>query len=616
MGSRIPDGEATSLNPATVVHCPECGTGVLATPDATVAVCSKCKAAFSPWGLPTKPPPASSEAVSQRPGDSLVGTMLGGRRMLRVIGKGGMGTVYEADDAARGRVAVKVLPPELARDEAFVARFRREAAVLAGLSHPNLVEVFERGQDGERCYFVMEFVRGESLRKALERGPLPWRDALRITRDVLAGLGFAHGRGVVHRDLKPENVILEADGRARLLDFGLSRIVRGEASEDLSRLTRTNVVLGTYEYMAPEQRLGSTSVDERSDLYALGVILYEMLTGSLPLGRFEPASAMRPGVPASLDPVIHRALAGAIKDRYPSAAAFREALDASEADPRPGPAAAPMPPPVPAGTVPSTVRLTAAHRVLRHVEVIAACDRVFGILLLLFGLGALGISGSFFGGLHGTIWRWTGSASVLFIVGGALLMKQGHRLAAMAPGAREAQVTASIFLLVAIPPIGTALGIYGLTVLTSGAARDAFRLGRPDLRAALLQSGVAEVRPAHAPPRRRTLRENVQWFAVRFAVASLAALLFYRWQHTWWSNVWLGDHVGPGESTDMLVGMSLLTGFVTTVLLRIIGFFRTLLLAAVAIAFYLFANSQSLESTFHLRTSLSPIRALERVLER
>ena len=364
MGRRILANEATRVNSATTVHCPACGTGVLAAPDATAAVCARCKTAFSPWGLPTAPPrsPIAAASPATADGDALISTTLGGRRLLRVLGRGGMGTVYEAEDPARGRVAVKVLPPHLARDDAFVTRFRREAAVLAGLSHPNLVEVFERGQDGDRCYFVMEFVRGESLRKALERGPLPWRDALRIARDVLAGLGFAHGRGVVHRDLKPENVILEADGRARLLDFGLSRIVRGEAADDLSRLTRTNVVLGTYEYMAPEQRLGSNAVDERSDLYALGVILYEMLTGSLPLGRFEPASVLRPGVPVSLDAVINRALAGLAKDRHPSAAAFREALDAAETDPRAVASGAALPAAVPVGTVPSSLRLTAAHK--------------------------------------------------------------------------------------------------------------------------------------------------------------------------------------------------------------------------------------------------------------
>ncbi len=601
MGSRVIPGEATSVMNATTVHCPACGTGVLALPDATAAVCARCKTAFSPWGLPTMPPPGSASAVTPpATGDSLVGTTLGVRRLLRVIGKGGMGTVYEAEDPARGRVAVKVLPPHLARDDGFVTRFRREAAVLAGLSHPNLVEVFERGQDGDRCYFVMEYVRGESLRKALERGPLPWRDALCITRDVLSGLGFAHGRGVVHRDLKPENVILEADGRARLLDFGLSRIVRGEAAEDLSRLTHTNVVLGTYEYMAPEQRLGSQLVDERSDLYALGVILYEMLTGSLPLGRFEPASVLRPGVPGSLDAVINRALAGTTQGRHPSAAAFREAIDAAEANPAAGPSGVGLPAAVPVGTVPSSTRLTAAHKVLRHVEVLAACDRVFGMLLILFGFGALGMTGTFFGNRSLAIWPWTGSASVLFVIGGLLLLKQGHRMSAMRPGAREGQVTASIFLMVALPPIGTALGIYGLAVMTTGAARDAFRLGVPDLRAALLQSGIADVESASAKPRKRTLRDNVQWFAVHVAISSLLALLFYRWQQTFHRPV--GAYGGPyvAEDTGMLVWISLFTGAVMAMLHRLIGLPRAILLVSVGVAFYLFTNSTSLSDALRL----------------
>ena len=594
MGKRVIPREAPGGMNATTVHCPTCGTGVLATPDATAAVCTRCKTAFSPWGLPTMPPSSSSVTPVVPPvtGDPLVGTTLGGRRLLRVIGKGGMGTVYEAEDPARGRVAVKVLPPNLARDEAFVARFRREAAVLAGLSHPNLVEVFERGQDGERCYFVMEYVRGESLRKALERGPLAWRDALRVTRDVLSGLGFAHGRGVVHRDLKPENIILEADGRARLLDFGLSRIVRGEAAEDLSRLTRTNVVLGTYEYMAPEQRLGSQLVDERSDLYALGVILYEMLTGSLPLGRFEPASVLRPGIPASLDAVINRALAGATQGRHPSAAAFREAIDVAEGNPAANPSGVGLPAAVPVGTVPTSSRLAAAHQVLRHVEVLAACDRVFGLILVLFGLGISSFAPGWFGwSPRGSTWTWLSSSSVLFIIGGAMLMKQGRRLADMRPRAREGQVTASIFLLVALPPIGTALGIYGLIVMTTGAARDAFRLGVPDLRAALLQSGIAEVVPAAQKATHKSLRQNVQWFAVHIAVSSLLALLFYRWQHTFYSHY--SGNVFE-ENSGELVGMSVLTGAGVAVLHRAIGFFRVALLVGVAISFYLFANHTSL----------------------
>ena len=163
---------------------------------------------------------------------------------------------------------------------------------------------------------------------------------------MLSGLGYAHGRGVVHRDLKPENVLLDDDGRARLVDFGLSRIVRGEAAEDLSRLTRTNVILGTYEYMAPEQRLGAPDVDDRADLYALGVILYEMLTGALPLGRFEPGERAAPRRPRRArrrrPPRRSRT---APKDRFPSAVAFREAIERAERSRRRPPPAAGVPPP-------------------------------------------------------------------------------------------------------------------------------------------------------------------------------------------------------------------------------------------------------------------------------
>ena len=249
------DGRA-AVKERTTVHCPDCGTAVDTDPDVSSVACSRCGSAFSPWSTPThaarpSPAPPPMPGAAPVPDDPLVGHALGGRQLLRVIGRGGMGTVYEASDARRGRVAVKVLPADLAGDAQFVERFNREAAVLSGLSHPHLVEVYDRGQDGDRCYFVMEFVRGESLRRRLERGPLPWAEAIRVARDVLTGLGYAHGRGVIHRDLKPENVLLDDHDRARIVDFGLSRIVRGEAAGDLSRLTRTNVILGTYEYMAP-----------------------------------------------------------------------------------------------------------------------------------------------------------------------------------------------------------------------------------------------------------------------------------------------------------------------------------------------------------------------------
>ncbi len=507
----------------TTVHCPDCGAAVPTTADATAVACPACRTAFSPWGLPTAArPPVSSVGGAPSPApdgfaapasDDLTGTVLDGRRLVRVIGRGGMGTVYEAEDRARGRVAVKVLPLALSGDRAFVERFRREAKVLASLSHPHLVEVLDRGEDHGRCFFVMEYVRGEGLRRLMERGPMPWRDALRVAREVLTGLGYAHGRGVVHRDLKPENVLLDDAGRARLVDFGLSRIVRGEAAEAVSRLTRTDVILGTYEYMAPEQRIGSPSVDDRADLYAVGVILYEMLTGQLPLGRFPPASELRPGTPEALDEVIHRALATAPTGRYPSAVAFREAIERAErlasspTAPRPAPAAAaaPLPGAGAAGpaALPDEVRVAQARRVLKHVDVLAAADRVIGVLMLLFFFGGVTLSrGDFVGGSPWFL-PWflpiAGTSSVVYLIAGFLFLKQGRRLSRLEPGSREGQVTASLFQLILFPPLGTALGLYGLVAMTRHPAHEAFALGRARLLGPVPPSPWTRPAPSASP---------------------------------------------------------------------------------------------------------------------
>ena len=482
---------------ATTVTCPGCAAAVAVGPDASTARCGGCGRSFAPWGKPTAvaaptPPPSPVDATADA--DPLVGTSLGGRRLVRVIGRGGMGTVYEALDERHGRVAVKVLPETLAADASFVSRFHREAKTLAGLSHPHIVEVLDRGREGDRFWFAMEFVRGESLRRPLERGPLPWREAARVASEVLSALSYAHGRGVVHRDLKPENVLLSADGRVRLVDFGLARIVRGEAAVDTARLTRTNVLLGTYEYMAPEQRTGSADVDERADLYAVGVILYETLTGALPIGRFDAPSELRPGCPPALDAVVHEALASKPADRFPSAVAFREALDAAVAAADASPAAAPAAAPaahasvaVPAGDEAET------RRVLRHVEIIAAGDRVLAVLLALTGAGLFGITVRHLVAFGGSAVLW---------VGAFLLWKQGAKLRDLRPGSREAQVTASILAGILFFPVGTVLGVYGLVTLTGDAARRVFREREARARGFARGDGVAAppVPPTPPPP--------------------------------------------------------------------------------------------------------------------
>ncbi|HQY65518.1 MAG TPA: serine/threonine-protein kinase, partial [Polyangiaceae bacterium] len=517
----------------TTVHCPDCGAAVPTTADATAVACPACRTAFSPWGLPTAaraPISSGVAALTPTPGgpttagpDDLTGTQLDGRRLVRVIGRGGMGTVYEAEDRARGRVAVKVLPLALSGDRSFVERFRREAKVLASLSHPHLVEVLDRGEDHGRCFFVMEYVRGEGLRRLMERGPMPWRDALRVAREILTGLGYAHGRGVVHRDLKPENVLLDDAGRARLVDFGLSRIVRGEAAEAVSRLTRTDVILGTYEYMAPEQRLGAPNVDDRADLYAVGVILYEMLTGQLPLGRFPPASELRPGTPEALDEVIHRALATAPTDRFPSAVAFREAIERAElrasspSVPKPaagGAAAAaaalPLAAPPPPALTSEEVRIAQARGVLKHVDVLAAADRVIGVLMLLFFFGGVTLARGDFAGGFPWFLPWflpiAGTSSVVYLIAGFLFLKQGRRLSRLEPGSREGQVTASLFQLILFPPFGTALGIYGLVTMTRHPAHEAFTLGRARLLGPVPPSPWTRPAPAASPT-----PESLRW---------------------------------------------------------------------------------------------------------
>jgi predicted Ser/Thr protein kinase len=425
-----------------------------------------------------------------------------------------MGRVYEAREASSGRrVALKVLPEDLAADPSFVRRFHREAKVLAALSHPHVVEVLEQGEDGGRLWFAMEYVRGENLRRRVEGGPLPPTEAVRIAAEVATALAYAHGQGVVHRDLKPENVLLDEDGRVRLVDFGLSRLRAPEAPEATTRLTRTDVILGTYEYMAPEQRRGERDLDGRADLFALGVILYEMLTGTLPLGRFAPASEAAPGVPRAVDAVVNRALAPDRKDRHASAEDFRLALlEAARSSDAPLPSTPPAP------------HDEDARRVLRHVEILSALDRVLGILLLLSVFGAASLFKVTLGG-----WLFRVSGLVL-IVGSVVFFKLGRRLGEMAPRSRENQVMASIVLLF-LPPLGTAMGIYGLLVLTTDRARRAFGLGR---RAFLPPRVVVERPVVSIPPAPR--RERPGFLLHLHLLAACGWLL-------WVALIWLDVRV-------------------------------------------------------------------------
>jgi serine/threonine-protein kinase len=259
----------------------------------------------------------------------VVGELIAGRYELEeLVGTGGMSSVYRAHDRLLERdVALKVLHEQFTADDDYVERFRREARSVAQLSHPNIVTVIDRGEQDGRQFIVFEYVDGENLKSLVEReGPLPEREAVSLTLQVARALGFAHEHGLVHRDVKPQNVLLNGDGGAKVTDFGIARSLDVHGG-----LTQTGTVLGTSDYIAPEQARGSR-VDAQSDIYSLGAVLYELLTGEVPFpgDNFvavamrhinEPVPSVRerrPDVSPRLDAVIRRAMAKDPRDRFGS----------------------------------------------------------------------------------------------------------------------------------------------------------------------------------------------------------------------------------------------------------------------------------------------------------
>lgn len=289
-------------------RCPACGTMY------DGAMCPTCAAAFA--AKPTVPNADVPDLVLE------AGQRFHGLEIVRVLGKGGMGVVYQARQPALDRhVAIKILPRKLALDPDFQDRFIREAKALASLSHPNIVTVHDFGAEGGVFFLVMEFVDGVTLRQAMAGGKLGPETALRIVPQLCDALEYAHQEGVVHRDIKPENIILDRKGRVKIADFGLAKLVGNETR--LPALTQTNIVMGTPNYMAPEQIENPKSVDHRADIYSLGVVLYEMLTGELPLGRFKLPS-QKVQLDVRLDEVVLKALEKEPDRRYQRASHVKD----------------------------------------------------------------------------------------------------------------------------------------------------------------------------------------------------------------------------------------------------------------------------------------------------
>jgi hypothetical protein len=234
-----------------------------------------------------------------------------------------MGEVHKATQLSLGRiVAVKLLSPQLAQDESFVARFQKEAAALATLHHPNIVSIVDKGSTASTYYLVMEFVDGPSLREWMRTPHEDPLEILRVMLQICRAIEYAHGRGVIHRDLKPENILfdVQAGDIPKVTDFGLASFL--EDTSTRFALTSTHVAMGTLSYMAPEQRVDAKNADGRADIFALGLILYEMLVGELPAGHFEPPSRRKPGLNPKLDGIIERCLKQLPADRYASVSDF------------------------------------------------------------------------------------------------------------------------------------------------------------------------------------------------------------------------------------------------------------------------------------------------------
>src|SRR3989442_4702726 len=288
------------------------------------------------------------------------GSLLAHYRILEKLGGGGQGTTYKAEDTRLSRpVVVKILHPDLAGSEGARRRFEREACLCSALDNPNICAIYDVGEAGGLAYIVMQYVEGPTLRQLMTGRPLDVLNALSIAIQIADGLAVAHSRGIVHRDIKPSNIVVQPGGQAKLLDFGLAKMLEPDGRDPAERAqeaaTEVGVPYGSMGYGSPEQAQRAR-VDHRSDIFSLGVVLYEMLTGQPPfLGRYpievlhavihdppKPAIQINPRIPPALQAVVDRALAKDPADRYQTMAALRDDLKAlrRRLSPEPGAATA------------------------------------------------------------------------------------------------------------------------------------------------------------------------------------------------------------------------------------------------------------------------------------
>ncbi len=495
-----PPAQSPPIVPATQVtprKCPQCGATL--QPDVPEGLCPACllqRGFATEGGAPPGSPPFVPPTIPE------LAKLFPQLEIMELIGKGGMGAVYKARQPALDRfVALKILAPRSGGDLDFAGRFSREARALARLSHPNIVGVYDFGEkSGHRPdattlhYFIMEFVDGPNLRQA---GKLTPRQAMEIIPQICAALQFAHDEGIVHRDIKPENVLLDRKGRVKIADFGLAKIL-GQEQKDL-RLTGVRDVMGTPHYMAPEQLERPQDVDHRADIYSLGVVFYELLTGELPLGKFQSPS-QKVAVDVRLDEVVLRSLAREPELRY---------QHVSEVGTRVQTIAGTSAPAVPAPAGPAPRAVASAGKITAPavaLMVAAAWKMLSGISSMVFLSSFHMVPDQFFG-LGKSFGTWGPGAifSVAFLfelIPGGLILFGGYQMLMRRSYAWA--IAAGILAIVSCSLISLPIGIWALIILTSEDVKAAFGCASP-------------VAAATTPPRDRFWR--------RFAVVMACVVL-------------------------------------------------------------------------------------------
>ena len=472
--------------------CERCGAALAA--DAPEGLCPRCLMALNlsaqteapgaeagPGGTQMVPPPPEPAPPLEE-----IARQFPQLEVLEGLGRGGMGVVYKARQPRLNRfVALKILAREKEKDPRFAERFTREAQALARLNHPNIVTVYDFGETNGLYYLLMEFVDGMSLRQLLQTRKLAPEEALGIVPSICAALQYAHEQGIVHRDIKPENILLDKQGRVKIADFGIAKLLVAEGK--VESLTGEQGVVGTPHYMAPEQVEKPSVVDHRADIFSLGVVFYEMLTGELPLGKFAPPSRMVK-MDVRLDEVVLHALEKEPERRYQQASQVKTDVETIASTPRPplvgGIAASPSTT-LPPGVTPKPVTRGTAMVIIPAVGlIVAGLMKMFSAatVIMLFGNPHGGLLGNFFG--HGglnipfnpfnnPLFGW--SLGVFKAIPGILMIYGGLQMVQMRSYAWS--IAAGVLGIVSCSLVGFPLGIWALIVLGRADVREAFGNG-------------------------------------------------------------------------------------------------------------------------------------------